>query len=88
MEGTIIASVVVSPKPSVQLQVATQFTSKTQKAPGILMQAVERAIEDAAFHSHCAGKTVVLVFDFKIGERQSASFGYPNKFWIVGGKGE
>ena len=70
-EGTITASVVLSPKPTVQLQVTTQFASKTQDAAGVLMQAVEKAIEGAAFRSYCAGKTVVLVFDFKMGLSRS-----------------
>ena len=88
-EGTITASVLLSPKPSVQLQVTSQFTAKTQKVAGVLMQTVEAAIEEASFRSDCAGKTVTLVFDFKVSGRpssapkQSASFGYPNKFWIV-----
>ncbi len=88
MEGTITASVVLSPKPTVQLQVTTQFASKRQKVAGVLMQAVEKAIERAAFRPYCAGKTVVLIFDFKVGGRQGVSFGYPNKFWIVGGGAE
>ena len=88
MEGTITASVVVSPKPTVQLQVTTQFASKTQKGAGVLMQAVERAIEGAVFRPYCAGKTVVLIFDFKMGVEQGVTFGYPNKFWIVGARGK
>jgi hypothetical protein len=86
MEGTITASVVVSPKPTVQLQVTTEFATKTQKAAGALMQAVEKAIEGAAFRPYCAGKTVVLIFDFKMGLEPGVSFGYPNKFWIVGAR--
>jgi hypothetical protein len=88
-EGTITASVLLSPKPSVQMQISSQFTAKTQKVAGVLMQAVESAVEEASYRPDCAGKTVTLIFDFKVTGRpsanpkQSASFGYPNKFWIV-----
>ena len=89
VEATITASVLLSPKPTVQQQVTTQFKSKTQRAAAILMPTVEKAIQEASFRSDCTGKTVVLVFDFKVAGRpssdpkQSVSFGYPNKFWIV-----
>jgi hypothetical protein len=87
-EGTITAAVVLSPQASVQL-VTTEFRTKTQKTIGLLIRAVEDAIHEATFRSTCGGYTVALVFDFKLAGRrsdvpkQSASFGYPNKFWIV-----
>ena len=89
VEATITASVLLSPKPTVRQQVITQFKSKTQRAAAILMPAVEKAIQEAAFRADCTGKTVVLIFDFKVAGQpsgnpgQSVSFGYPNKFWIV-----
>jgi hypothetical protein len=89
VEATITASVLLSPKPTVQQQVITQFKSKTQRAAAILMPTVEKAIQEASFRSDCTGKTVVLIFDFKVAgapsgnPKQSLSFGYPNKFWIV-----
>jgi hypothetical protein len=89
VEATITASVLLSPKPTVQQQVTTQFKSKTQRSAAILMPTVEKAIQEAAFRSDCTGKTVVLIFDFKVtgppsgNPKQSVSFGYPNKFWIV-----
>ena len=89
LEATITASVLLSPKPTVRQQVTTQFKSKTQTAAAILMPTVEKAIQEASFRSDCTGKTVVLIFDFKIAgpassnPKQSVSFGYPNKFWIV-----
>ena len=89
VEATITASVLLSPKPTVQQQVTTQFKSKTQRAAAILMPTVEKAIQEAAFRYDCTGKTVVLIFDFKVAgspsanPKQTASFGYPNKFWIV-----
>jgi hypothetical protein len=87
-EGTITASVVLSPQGSVQ-EISTDFKSKTQRAIGLLIPLVEKSIVEAAFRSTCAGETVVLIFDFKIigqpseSPKQSVSFGYPNKFWIV-----
>jgi len=89
VEATITASVLLSPKPTVQQQVTTQFKSKTQRAAAILMPTVEKAIQEAGFRSDCTGKTVVLIFDFKVAgpassnPKQSVSYGYPNKFWIV-----
>jgi hypothetical protein len=89
LEATITASVVLAPKPTVRQQVTTQYKSKTQTAAAILMPTVEKAIQEAAFRSDCTGKTVVLIFDFKFAgppsgnPKQSVSFGYPNKFWIV-----
>jgi hypothetical protein len=89
VEATITASVLLSPKPTVQQQVITQFKSKTQRAAAILMPTVEKAIQDASFRPDCTGKTVVLIFDFKVAglpsgnPKQSVSFGYPNKFWIL-----
>jgi hypothetical protein len=89
VEATITASILLSPKPTVQQQVITQFKSKTQQAAAILMPTVEKAIQEASFRSDCTGKTVVLIFDFKVAgppsanPKQSVSFGYPNKFWIV-----
>jgi hypothetical protein len=89
VEATITAAVMLSPKPTVQQQVTTQFKSKTQRAAAILMPTVEKAIQEATFRSDCTGKTVVLIFDFKVAgppsanPKQTVSFGYPNKFWIV-----
>src|SRR5260370_6713256 len=88
VEGTITASVVLSPQASVQL-ITTDFASKTPKVTGSLIQTVEDAIPGAVFRIASGGKTGSLIFDFQISgvpaesPRQSASFGYPNKFWVV-----
>src|SRR5712671_5636610 len=88
IEGTITASVVLSPQASVQL-ITTEFASKTPKVTGSLIRTVEDAIRGAVFRVACGGKTVSLIFDFKISgvpaesPKQSAAFGYPNKFWVV-----
>jgi hypothetical protein len=87
-EGTITASVSLTTRASIQ-EINTEFKSKTQRVVGLLIPLVEKAIMDATFRPTCAGETVVLIFDFKIAgqpsynPRQSAAFGYPNKFWIV-----
>src|ERR1700693_4796161 len=81
VEATITASVLLSPKPTVQQLVTTQFKSKTQRASSILMPTVEKAIQEAAFRYDCTDKTVVLIFDFKVAgspsanPKQTASFG-------------
>jgi hypothetical protein len=87
-EGTITASIVLSPRASVQ-EINTEFKSKTQRLVGLLIPLVEKAVTEAAFRSTCAGETVVLIFDFKVAgppsdcPRQSVALGHPNKFWIV-----
>ena len=88
IEGTISASVVLSPQASVQL-ITTEFASKTPKVTGVLIRTVEAAIREAVFRAACGGKTLSLIFDFKISghasdnPKQSAAYGYPNKFWVV-----
>lgn len=87
-EGTITVSVFLSAEASVDL-ITAQFKSKAQRAIGILMESVEAAVREASYRGTCGGETVVLIFDFTIAGRpsdnpkQSVSFGYPNKFWIV-----
>src|SRR5258708_1408186 len=86
VEGTIPATVVLSPQASVQL-ITTEFASKTPKVTGSLIQTVEDTIRGAVFRVACGGKTVSLIFDFKISgvaadnPKQSVAYGYPNKFW-------
>jgi hypothetical protein len=88
IEGTVTAPVVLSPRASVEW-ITTGFVSRTERIYGVLIESVENAIREATFRPHCAGKTVTLVFDFKIAgpssdcPKQSAAFSYPNKFWIV-----
>ena len=83
IEGTVAASVLLSPHASVE-KITTDFASKTSSATGILIRSVEDAIRAAAFRANCANKTIVLVFDFQIaGLKRSDSYGYPNRFWIV-----
>ena len=75
-----MASVLLSPRALVE-KITTDLTSKTPKVTGTLIQSVE---ED-----RFPDKTIVLIFEFKIAgqpaenPKQSDSFGYPNKFWIV-----
>ena|SRR5258706_3987601 len=88
IEGTVTASVLLSPQAAVEL-ITTDYESRKSSVTGALIHSVQDAIREAAFHRNCAGKTIVLVFDFKIAgpssdnPKQSDSFGYPNKFWIV-----
>ena len=88
IEGTVGASVLLTPQGSIH-EVKTEFISKTPTVTGALIQSVEQAVRGATFRQYCGGKTVTLVFDFKISgqpsenPKQSVAFGYPNKFWIV-----
>ena len=89
IEGTVAASVLLSPHASVE-KITTDFASKTSSTTGILIRSVEDAIRAAAFRANCANKTIVLIFDFQIAgqpsdsPKRSDSYGYPNRFWIVG----
>jgi hypothetical protein len=81
VQGTINAVVVLSPQGSVQ-------TMNTKGHP-LLVPSVEDIIRTAKFRSDCGGKTVTLVFDFRLAgsgsqqPMQSVSFGAPNRFWIA-----
>jgi len=81
IEGTVTATVLLSPRALIE-KITTDFASKTPKITGSLIQSVEDAIREAAFHTYCGDKTITLIFDFKIAG-QPAAYGYPNKFWIV-----
>jgi len=89
IEGTVAASVLLSPRASVE-KITTDFTSKTSSVRGMLIRTVEDAIRAGAFRANCANKTIVLIFDFQIAgqpsdsPKRSDSYGYPNRFWIVG----
>ena len=68
VEGTVTASVLLSPQGSAQL-ITTEFDSRTRKVYGALIHVVEDAIREGAYRPNCAGRTVVLIFDFKIAGR-------------------
>jgi Gram-negative bacterial TonB protein C-terminal len=98
IEGTVVASVLLSPHASVE-KITTDFTSKTSSVNGSLIRSVEEAIRAAAFRAPCANKTIVLIFDFKIADfkiagqpsdspGRSDSYGYPNRFWIISEPGK
>src|SRR5438105_597593 len=88
IEGTVAASVLLSPHASVE-KITTDFASKTSGVTGVLIRSVEDAIRAAAFRANCANKTIVLIFDFQIAgqpsdnSKRSDAYGYPNRFWIV-----
>jgi hypothetical protein len=88
LEGTITASALLSPRGTVE-KVTTDFSARSSKVTGALIRSVEDAVRGGSFRPGCGGKTVTLIFDFKIAgqpsdnPKQTDSFGYPNKFWIV-----
>ena len=55
----------------------------------ILLTPIEKALRQAQFRTDCAGKLVILEFDFHIDgdpydrQTQEVAFGYPNRFWIT-----
>ena len=82
VEGAVNATVVLSPHAAAEL-ITTDFASRNDKVIGILIRTVEDTIRAATYRSSCGGKTLSFVFDFRISGKQSAAFGYPNKFWIT-----
>lgn len=88
IEGTITATLRVSSNGSAET-IATDFASQLSGSKMAVSPTVEKAIREARFLPECTGKTVTLIFDFKIAgpptnsPRQSISFGAPNRFWIV-----
>ncbi len=87
IEGTITASVLISPE-GVPKPLGTEAASKFAQAKNLLSQPVWKVISDGKFRSDCAGNIVKLVFHFTLkgisnNPRQTVSFGYPNVFWIA-----
>jgi len=82
VEETINAAVLLSSRGSVR-------AISTGKGHPLFLPSVEGVIRAATFHSECAGKTVTLVFDFRLAglgseqPMQSVTFGAPNKFSIT-----
>ena len=88
IEGTITAHVVLAPDGLVH-SVTTQVSSKFESAKALMPPTVEKVIRDGVYRSDCGGRTITLIFDFKIAgdsgnpPQKSISFGAPNRFWIV-----
>jgi hypothetical protein len=88
IEGSITALVALSPQGTVQ-SIKSQAVSTLDRAKRLLVEPVEQAIRGTVFRSDCHEKTVTLVFYFRITGRpsnnpkQSTSFGFPNRFWII-----
>jgi hypothetical protein len=70
-------------------EVSAQSHLNNDKAQAILLMPIETALRQAQFRSDCAGKVVILEFDFGLNgdpsdrQTQEAAFGYPNHFWIT-----
>jgi hypothetical protein len=75
IEGTITATIRLS---SHEVSVAAG-----PNAGPILSSAVERAIGESEFRTNCIGKTVTLIFEFKLGTDEKHFFQPPNKFLIL-----
>lgn len=78
IQGTITATISLS---SHEISV-----SAASNAGPILSSAVKQAIGESKFRTDCAGKTVTLIFEFKLGASGSDEkhfFESPNKFLIL-----
>lgn len=70
-------------------EVSAQSRLNNDRAQAILLTPIEKALRQAQFRTDCAGKVVILEFDFHIDgdpydhQTQEVAFGYPNRFWIT-----
>ena len=83
-------SALVKGEVEITMRLSPQAAIEQIKSSGhpILVGAVETAMRSAKFRAECAGKTVTLVFEFRIAgaefcPRQTVLFNYPNRFVIV-----
>jgi hypothetical protein len=64
-------------------------TKIQQSRIGLFAPVVEHSIRASLFAKDCSGKSVRLTFHFVLGEdlrpgvKQTVSFGFPNRFWII-----
>jgi len=84
LQGTLTATVALTRGGSIEkLTVGIGGASEVSKNK-FFQPAVEEAIRGSVFRRDCDGKSVILIFNFVLGEKLDPrmSFGYPNRFWI------
>ena len=89
LAGTLSVTIALDHSAAVD-KITAKANLNNNGAQGVLFVPVQNAIlHKAHFRQNCAGKEVVLVFDFRItgdpsdAQQQEAAFGFPNRFWIT-----
>jgi hypothetical protein len=88
VEGVLVVNVKLAPNATVK-EVSAQSHLNVDRFAPILLEPIKKALRKSEFRRDCAGKSLVLVFEFRIegdpsnGREQDVSFGYPNRFFIT-----
>lgn len=88
IEGTLSVTIKLG-RDSAANEVSAQSRMSTDNGKEILVSAIETALRKSQFRRDCAGKVVVLQFEFRFEgdpydrQTQEISFGYPNRFRIT-----
>jgi hypothetical protein len=88
LAGTLSVTVTLGSGARIE-NIAAKADLNNNGAQGVLLIPVQNAIRTAHFREDCAGKQVILVFDFRITgdpsdrQQQEVAFGFPNRFRIT-----
>jgi hypothetical protein len=88
LSGTLSVNVKLGPSGTVD-EISAQSHLNNDRAQAVLLIPIEKALRNSQFRRDCAGKLVILEFDFRIdgdpydSQTQEVAFGYPNRFWIT-----
>jgi TonB family protein len=88
IEGTLSVTVEVGTNGAVE-RISAQSHVNNDRAQAILLTAIETSLRKSQFRSDCAGKRLVLEFEFRLTgdpydrQTQEVAFGYPNRFFIT-----
>jgi hypothetical protein len=89
LRGVVVATTTLNSNGTIK-SISIQMESGTVSATKILTSAVETALRSSVYTHACDGKPLKLIFNFVLGQdllpnndKQTVSFGYPNRFWIV-----
>ena len=88
LAGTLVVTVELSADATVR-NVTAESKLNNNGARIVLERPTEIYLRKSQFSKECAGKTVVLLFEFQINgdpndrQQQEVAFGYPNRFFIT-----
>jgi hypothetical protein len=70
-------------------KISAQSHLNNDRAQAFLLTPIEISLRKSQFRGDCAGKRLVLEFEFRLDgdpydrQTQEIAFGYPNRFWIT-----